>query len=167
MMKQDMTEQKKKQKGFSLIELLIVVAIILIIASIAIPNLLRARMSANEASAVGAVRTINTAQISYDSAYPSTGYATTLSALGGTACTPPSSAGACLIDTQLGSGTKNGYIFTLSGVSGTPAATYSVIASPSVPNQTGTRYFCSFADAVVRSSVSAINTCDSSITPLQ
>jgi len=159
--------RKRKQRGFSLIELLIVVAIILIIASIAIPNLLRARMSANEASAVAAVRTINTAQISYNSAYPTVGYAGTLAALGGTNCNPPSPASACLIDTQLASGTKSGYTFTLTGVVGTPAATYQIIAAPISPNQTGVRYFCSFADAVPRSSVTAIATCDPTITPLQ
>ena len=156
----------RKQKGFSLIELLIVVAIILIIASIAIPSLLAARRSANEAAAANAVRTIDTAQISYNSAYPGVGFANTLSALGGTACVPPSPTSACLIDTQIASGTKTGYTFTLSGVAGTPAATYQVVAAPTTPNQTGVRYFCSFSDGVVRASTAAITTCDTSVAPL-
>jgi type IV pilus assembly protein PilA len=157
----------RKQKGFSLIELLIVVAIILIIAAIAIPNLLRARIAANESSAVASIRTLNTAQISYNSAYPTVGFAGTMGALAGTTCAPPSSTSACLIDTQLGGGTKSGYNFALSGVSGTPASTYQFIATPLAPNQTGVRYFCSFADAVVRANTAAITTCDTTQNPLQ
>ena len=75
----------RKQQGFSLIELLIVVAIILIIAAIAIPNLLRAKMAANESSAVGSIRAINTAEITYASAYPTVGFAPDLASLGSTA----------------------------------------------------------------------------------
>src|SRR5215472_8732396 len=145
----------RKQKGFSLIELLIVVAIILIIAAIAIPNLLRARIAANESAAVASIRTLNTAQISYNSAYPTVGFAGTLGALAGTTCAPPDSTSACLIDTQLGTGTKSGYTITLIGVTGTPASTYDFEAAPTVPNQTGVRYFCSFADGVVRFSATA------------
>ena len=162
-----MRTQRNKQKGFSLIELLIVVAIILIIASIAIPNLLSARRQTNETAAVKAISTINTAQISYNSAYPAAGFASTLSSLGGSSCAPPTAANSCLIDSQLASGTKNGYTFTLASSGGTPAATYQVIASPTVPNQTGVRYFCSFADGVIRASDSPIAACDYTLPPLQ
>ena len=155
----------RRTKGFSLIELLIVVAIILIIAAIAVPSFLRSRIAANESAAVAALRTLNTSQISYNSAYPTVGFAGTLSALSGTSCTPPSSSGACLIDTALASGTKSGYSFMLTGVTGTPNSTYNFIASPVTFNTSGMRYFCSYADAVVRVSLTAITTCDNTVTP--
>jgi type IV pilus assembly protein PilA len=159
----------RKQKGFSLIELLIVVAIILIIAAIAIPNLLRARIAANESSAVASIRTINTAQISYNSAYPTVGFGANLGVLSGTSCAPPDSTGACLIDQNLSLGIKSGYTFTMAAGSGTPSGSYQVAANPTTPNQTGTRYFCSFEDAVVRSSAAALTdtTCLNTVSPLQ
>jgi type IV pilus assembly protein PilA len=143
----------RKQKGFSLIELLIVVAIILIIAAIAIPNLLRARMAANESSAVAAIRTINTAEVTYQSTYPTVGYAATLAALGPSAAVPcaPSSTNACLIDSVLASSTKSGFIYNGTAAGGTPTTSYFWAATPVTLNQTGTRSFCSYEDAVVRS----------------
>jgi type IV pilus assembly protein PilA len=141
----------RKQKGFSLIELLIVVAIILIIAAIAIPNLLRARMAANESSAVGSIRSINTAEVMYNTTYPVTGFAATLPILGSPAgvCTP-SSTTACLIDSVLSAGVKSGYTFTSGATGGPPAISYFVNGHPTTLNQTGIRAFCSFEDAVVR-----------------
>jgi prepilin-type N-terminal cleavage/methylation domain-containing protein len=143
----------KKDRGFSLIELLIVVAIILIIAAIAIPNLLRARIAANEASAVASIRTINTAEITYNSTYPNQGYAASLAVLGPNAnpCVPAST-NACLIDSQLATGVKSGYNFAATG--GAPQnganTNYYATATPITVNQTGLRSFCSFEDAVVR-----------------
>jgi type IV pilus assembly protein PilA len=131
----------RKHKGFSLIELLIVVAIILIIAAIAIPNLLRARMAANESSAVASIRTINTGMVTYNSTYPTVGCVAP--------CTP-SSTTACLIDSVLAAGTKSGYNFAATGAGGPPAVTYYATATPITLNQTGIRSFCAFEDAVVR-----------------
>src|SRR5262249_51967789 len=150
----------QKQKGFSLIELLIVVAIILIIAAIAIPNLLRARMAANESSSASSIRTINTAEVTYNSTYPTVGYSGTLLALGGPIsgiCTP-GQASACLLDGVLanngnpaGAG-KNGYSFAVApgALSGAVLIQYGTSGFPLQVNQTGIRAFCSVEDAVVR-----------------
>ncbi len=111
---------RKQQKGFSLIELLIVVAIILIIAAIAIPNLLRARMAANESSAVGSMRTINTAEDHLQLHLPDYWLSANILSLGGppnAACTPALGS-ACLIDNVLSAGVKSGYTFTANSVAG-------------------------------------------------
>jgi type IV pilus assembly protein PilA len=134
---------RNKQKGFSLIELLIVVAIILIIAAIAIPNLLRARIAANEASAVSSLRTMNTACITYNTSYGQ--YPTALTNLAPvTSGSTPTSTSADLLDATLTTAPfqKSGYTFAMSvGPSGAAGSSYAINAGPTTPNQTGVRYF--------------------------
>jgi type IV pilus assembly protein PilA len=123
------------QAGFSLVEILVVVMVILIIAAIAIPNLVQGKMRANEAAAVASVKTINTAETLFFDTYPEVGYSTTLANLGsnGTTCETSSSHNACIImDDGLTSGNKSGYMFSIQGNgSGSPVTGYSVTASPS------------------------------------
>jgi type IV pilus assembly protein PilA len=148
-------EARGKQKGFSLIELLIVVAIILIIAAIAIPNLLHSKMSANEASAVGSLSTLNTTCITYSTIYG--GYPHTLANLG--PATPATSAAADLIDSVLATGTKSGYVFAYS-----PGATdangnvltYGITAEPVSVGATGTRFFFTDQSGVIRANTTGI-----------
>jgi prepilin-type N-terminal cleavage/methylation domain-containing protein len=138
---------RKHQKGFSLIELLIVVAIILIIAAIAIPNFLRSRMQANEASAVASMRTINSAQIAYSVNWG--GYSDSLAKMGppATAGTAPDATHADVLDSVLGCGlarcNKSGYTFYISNFSGAPVNAYELAGVPIVPNSSGRRGFCS------------------------
>jgi type IV pilus assembly protein PilA len=156
-------KMRKNQKGFSLIELLIVVAIILIIAAIAIPNLLRARIAANEASAVASCRTMNTASITYNSTYNQ--YAAALSSLGPSNGSTPTSTSADLLDGVLAPtggvnvSTKAGYTFTYASAS--PFAVYTILASPVVVNQTGVRYFFTDQSGVIRANPAGVATVSS------
>jgi type IV pilus assembly protein PilA len=159
--------RNNKKRGFSLIELLIVVAIILIIAAIAIPNLLRSRIAANEASAVGSLRTLNTAEITYNTTYPTVGFACSLASLGPPASgTSASSSTAGLIDANLSSGTKSGFTFTVADCVGTPKYEYQYTAAPVSPGITGQRYFCTDTSAIIQWSAAAITTCGTGTTPI-
>jgi prepilin-type N-terminal cleavage/methylation domain-containing protein len=144
----------RPEAGFSLIELLIVVAIILIIAAIAIPNYIHSRMVANEAAAVENMRTVTTAEVVYSTTY-GLGYANQLVDLGGAGGSPTT---AGLIDDVLASGTKSGFTYLyaplLPDAFGRPQA-YTLNANPLNFGVTGQRYFFTDQSALIRYSVTA------------
>jgi type IV pilus assembly protein PilA len=142
-----------RQKGFSLIELLVVVAIILIILAVAIPSFLQAKISSNESSAVSSIHAVNTAEIAYSNLYNNIGYSVNLSDLGtgGVTPCPATSTAACFIDPALASGTKAGYSFTYVQInSATPAIQYTINANPLYPGITGNKGFYGDDSDVIR-----------------
>jgi len=145
----------KRQMGFTLLEMLIVVTIILIIAAITIPSLVESKIRANEASAVASIHAINVAEESYQAAYG--GYAESLANLGGAEPCAKSAATACLLDQSLAGGVKSGYNFAAAG--GNPAtgmnSSYVVGAAPAAFDRTGKRLFCSTDKNVIRADLNA------------
>jgi len=157
----------RKQRGFSLIELLIVVAIILIIAAIAVPNLLKARIAANEASAVGTMRTINTSQSVYLNAFPSVGYADVLTKLAEPKDGNITSTSAGLIDWVIGCASqpcsKAGYYFSIENATGSPINTYNVYGVPMQKNVTGRRGFCADQTGTISADPNGAKVCTDTI----
>ena len=139
-------ERIRCARGFSLVELLIVVAVILVIAAIAVPRFLESRMSANEASAVASVHQINTAETTYSVTYSEVGFAGNLAELGPPSSGIATSAHAGLVDWVLGCATqpcvKSGYQFAIVNTAGSPVYNYTATAVPVRIGQTGKRGFC-------------------------
>jgi type IV pilus assembly protein PilA len=151
----DRQSRKENASGFSLIELLIVVAIILIVAAIAIPNLIRAKAAANESVAAASIHAINTANIAYSSANPTIGFAAALTDLG------PASGG--YLDSNLASGSKSGYNFSYLQTAGAPSLGYTLNVDPIVRSVTGQRSFFSSQENVTHYDPSAPATASSPV----
>lgn len=139
--------RNNRKRGFSLIELLIVVAVILIVAAIASLNLMRARIAANESSAVSSMRSITNAEIAYAITYGE-GYASDLSTFGPT--DKPDKTKTDTLDQNLANGKKQGYLFKV--VSATQDD-FRIDANPEAPGRTGIRNFCSDQSSVIHSGV--------------
>jgi type IV pilus assembly protein PilA len=145
----------RNQRGFTLLEMLVVIAIIVIIAAITIPSMTAAKVHADEASAVASIRAINQAEVSYMASYG--GYAESLANLGGAEPCTKSAATACLLDQSLAGGEKSGYRFVATGSSPSDGMnqSYVVGAAPVVFDRTGKRLFCSTDKNVIRADLNA------------
>lgn len=139
---------KKRSQGFSLIELLIVVTIILIIAAIAIPKLMTVKQQANATAAVSNMRALNNALTAYASQYSAQGYPATVANLGGTT-PPPSATNALLVDNSLLTNPKQGYNFTYTPTGTAPVGQYTVTANPASASVSN-RYFFTDESGVIR-----------------
>jgi len=155
-----------RSNGFTLMELLIVIAIILILMLMAIPTIGSLKKKANETSAINSVQTIAKAQLQYESTYPANGYACALTALGGDpAAGAPSPTGAQILQADLAGGYKSGYIFTISNctkvtINGTDRYTgYTVTAVPQTVGKTGDRGFCSDQFGTIKYDTAGGNNC--------
>ena len=155
----------KRARGFSLIELLIVVAIILIIAAIAIPNFIKSRMAANQASAVESLRMLDTAEVTYSSTY-NVGFSATLAYLGPSGSAVPTPQAAGLIDSTLASGFKSGYALVYSAEAADASGRINAYAVTGTPlnSSTGNNYYYTDQSGVIRQNATAIaGSTDSSI----
>jgi type IV pilus assembly protein PilA len=132
----------RNQKGFSLIELLLVVAVILIVSAIAVPNFMRSRMRANEANAVAGIRVMHTSAVTYATTYPDLGYPAQLTNLGGVNPCTATSTSACLIDDIMAQGVKDGYSYIWTGDGLTPSVGFTLTGTPQVIGTSGQRMFC-------------------------
>jgi type IV pilus assembly protein PilA len=147
----------KRSNGFTLMELLIVISIILILMLVAIPTAGKIRKHANELSAMKSVQTIEQAESMYNSDYPTTGYACNITALGGeTSAGPPSATGAQMINGELATGVKSGYLFNITNCTKSTANNservtgYTITAVPATPGRTGDRGFCMDSGGIIK-----------------
>src|SRR5260221_37409 len=149
-----MTDRRVKYSGFSVIEVTIAVAIIMLLVAIVVPRMFSARVRANEASAEASVHAINVAETLYNNTYPQTGYANSLAILGshGGNCDTVNASNACLVDSTLSTGIKAGYMFEILGDGNTPDVTYNVTASPEAIGGTGVCTFSSDQTGTIRAS---------------
>ena len=156
----------RNNKGFSLIELLIVVAVILIISAIAVPSFIRSRMRASEASAISSVRLIDTAAVTYSTTYPDAGYPALLPSLGGPSGCAGTSAQACMIDDTLAQGTKAGYTFAWTGDGATPSVAFTLTATAQMMGSTGQSMYCTDQTSLIHIEISGAG-CTNASPPLQ